>query len=236
MGRIVAIGGGEIKDGETLNIDKFIVSLSGKERPSLLFIPTASHDAEGYIETVKKVYGELGCDVKILCLTKENIEEDDIRDTILKSDIIYVGGGNTEYMMKIWEKYSVDKYLKEAYKKNIVLSGLSAGSLCWFKTGYSDSEFIEGIDRPRYKWVKGLGILPYLNNVHYEEEERKEFDEIMKKESTDAIALESNVAFVEMDGKTFYIRADKKRNAYRFLRKGKNLEKHMIKEEEYLDI
>lgn len=82
MGRIVAIGGGEIKDGETLNIDKFIVSLSGKERPSLLFIPTASHDAEGYIETVKKVYGELGCDVKILCLTKENIEEDDIRDTI----------------------------------------------------------------------------------------------------------------------------------------------------------
>ena len=221
MGRIVAIGGGEIKDGETLNIDKFIVSLSGKERPSLLFIPTASHDAEGYIETVKKVYGELGCD---------------IRDIILKSDIIYVGGGNTEYMMKIWEKYSVDKYLKEAYKKNIVLSGLSAGSLCWFKAGFDDSEFIEGIDRPRYKWMKGLGILPYLNNVHYEEEERKEFDEIMKKESTDAIALESNVAFVEMDGKTFYIRADKKRNAYRFLRKGKNLEKHMIKEEEYLDI
>jgi len=236
MGRIVAIGGGEIRDGETLNIDKFIVSLSGKERPSLLFIPTASHDAEGYIETVKKVYKELGCDVKILCLTKENIEEDDIRDIILKSDIIYVGGGNTEYMMKIWEKYSVGKYLKEAYKKNIVLSGLSAGSLCWFKAGFDDSEFIEGIDRPRYKWVKGLDILPYLNNVHYEEEERKEFDEIMKKESTDAIALESNVAFVEMDGKTFYIRADKKRNAYRFLRKGKNLEKYVIKEEEYLDI
>ena len=126
--------------------------------------------------------------------------------------------------------------MKEAYKKNIVLSGLSAGSLCWFKAGFSDSEFIEGIERPRYKWVKGLGILPYLNNVHYEEEERKEFDEIMKKESTDAIALESNVAFVEMDGKTFYIRADKKRSAYYFLRKGKNLEKHMIKEEEYLDI
>ena len=142
MGRIVAIGGGEIRDGETLNIDKFIVSLSGKEKPSLLFIPTASHDVEGYIETVKKVYGELGCDVKILCLTKENIEEDDIRDIILKSDIIYVGGGNTEYMMKIWEKYSVDKYLKEAYKKNIVLSGLSAGSLCWFKAGFDDSEFI----------------------------------------------------------------------------------------------
>ena len=113
-------------------------------------------------------------------------------------------------MMKSGKNYSVDKYLKEAYKKNIVLSGLSAGSLCWFKAGFSDSEFIEGIDRPRYKWVKGLGILPYLNNVHYEEEERKEFDEIMKKESTDAIALESNVAFVEMDGKTFYIRADKK--------------------------
>ena len=92
MGRIVAIGGGEIRDGETLNIDKFIVSLSGKEKPSLLFIPTASNDSEGYIETVKKVYKELGCDVKILCLTKENIEEDDIRDIILKSDIIYVGG------------------------------------------------------------------------------------------------------------------------------------------------
>ena len=54
MGRIVAIGGGEIKDGETLNIDKFIVSLSGKERPLLLFIPTASHDAEGYMKLLKK--------------------------------------------------------------------------------------------------------------------------------------------------------------------------------------
>ena len=64
------------------------------------------------LKLLKKVYGELGCDVKILCLTKENIEEDDIRDIILKSDIIYVGGGNTEYMMKIWEKYSVDKYVE----------------------------------------------------------------------------------------------------------------------------
>jgi len=91
MGRIVAIGGGEIKDGETLNIDKFIVSLSGKERPSLLFIPTASHDAEGYIETVKKVYGELGCDVKILCLTKENIEEilNILENIIYENSMIY---------------------------------------------------------------------------------------------------------------------------------------------------
>ena len=60
MGRIVAIGGGEIKDGETLNIDKFIVSLSGKERPSLLFIPTASHDAEEYIGTVKEASSGIG--------------------------------------------------------------------------------------------------------------------------------------------------------------------------------
>ena len=60
MGRIVAIGGGDLRAGETLPIDRYIVSLARSESPRLLFIPTASHDSAGYIELVQKVYGSLG--------------------------------------------------------------------------------------------------------------------------------------------------------------------------------
>ena len=128
MGRIVAIGGGEIgRPGypvETTKIDKEIISLTGKNKPKLLFIPTASSDSESYYDTVRKHFGiRLGCKTDVLYLLKEKINE----NKILNSDIIYVGGGNTLLMMNTWRKYGLDKILIEAYNQNIVLSGLSAG-------------------------------------------------------------------------------------------------------------
>lgn len=78
--------------------------------------------------------------------TKVNTEE--VNQKIENADIIYVGRGNTQYMMKVWQEYGVDKALIRAYKSGKVLSGLSAGSICWFISGHSDSEFIEDIENP----------------------------------------------------------------------------------------
>ena len=61
-------------------------------------------------------------------------------------------------MMELWRSRSVDRYLRQAYRAGTVLSGLSAGSICWFIAGHSDSEFIAGADKPAYKWVRGLGF------------------------------------------------------------------------------
>ncbi|MFC1953334.1 Type 1 glutamine amidotransferase-like domain-containing protein [Chloroflexota bacterium] len=169
MGKIVAIGGGEIgRQGypvETTGIDKEIIRLSGVVNPRLLFIPTATSDAESYVEAVHKHFGEdLGCTIDTLYLVKEKPGISEIRDKVLNANIIYVGGGNTLKMLKIWRNLGVDKILHEAYERNIVLSGLSAGAICWFRYGSSDSRKFAnpdaGFDLPplddtSYNLVKG---------------------------------------------------------------------------------
>ncbi|MDD4324304.1 MAG: Type 1 glutamine amidotransferase-like domain-containing protein, partial [Eubacteriales bacterium] len=85
MGKIVAIGGGELALDETRLIDEYIVRLAGKPEPRLLFIPTASSDAAGYIETVEKKFGALGCRVDSLCLISESYDDAEIRDKILSA-------------------------------------------------------------------------------------------------------------------------------------------------------
>ena len=213
---IVAIGGGEVSENKTYDIDKFIVESSKKEKPNFLFIPTASKDSETYIQTINDLYENLGCktDTLYLCNTDVNIAE--VNEKIECADIIYVGGGNTAYMMEVWRKYNVDKALISAYKSGKVLSGLSAGSICWFIAGHSDSEFIEDIENPKHKWVKGLGIIPYLHCPHYDEPERAGFDEFYSGQITDAIAIENQVAIVWDNYEFYVIKSNPVKNAYMF--------------------
>ncbi len=212
---IIAIGGGEVSQNQTYDIDKFIVESSKKEKPNFLFIPTASKDAEPYIETIHHLYKGLGCKTDTLYLSHVEVNREEVNQKIESADIIYVGGGNTAYMMEVWEQYAVDKALIRAYKSGKVLSGLSAGSICWFIAGYSDSEFIEGIENPKHKWVNGLGIIPYLHCPHYDELERKDFDEFYSGQVADAIAIENQVAIVWDDYEINVIKSNPLKNAYR---------------------
>lgn len=215
MGKIVAIGGGEISAKETWLIDEYIVKLSEKTSPQLLFIPTASYDAAGYIETVKKIYGELGCKVSALCLMEDPPSDKVIQEMILGADIIYVGGGDTERMMNKWREHRVDLYLREAYRKNILLSGISAGSICWFIAGHSDSEFFTDSPSPQYKWVKGLSILPFLHCPHYNERfEQEGFDDFFLPQITDTIALENGTAIAMIGDEYSILRSDPSKKVY----------------------
>ncbi len=208
MGKIVAIGGGEISKNKTLLIDKFIINLSNKINPKVLFIPTASNDADGYIELFTKYFTDLNCIVDSLCLVTKDLSKKEIEDKILNSDIIYVGGGNTKKMMNIWKEKNVDTFLKSAYEKGIVLSGLSAGSICWFKWGHSDSDIIENGDECDFSKVTGLGILNFAHCPHYNETGRESFDEMISLDNIKGIALEDCTALVEIDGEFSIIKSD----------------------------
>lgn len=125
--KIVAIGGGEMgRPGtqvETEAIDRFIVSLVEKEKPAIAFVPTASNDSRGYIITVYEHYRKrLGCKFKEIMVKEMESDIESVRAKILSSDIVYVGGGNTLKMMKIWRKTGFDKVLREAYEAGIVLA------------------------------------------------------------------------------------------------------------------
>ena len=109
---IVAIGGGKIATRQTLPIDREIIRLSQKKPPRLLFIPIASSDSEIYWRKVRVYFGDfLKCKTDVLFLMKEKPSRQQIRSKISSADIIYVGGGNTLQMMRIWRRLGVDKLL-----------------------------------------------------------------------------------------------------------------------------
>jgi len=204
MKTIVAIGGGEIARHETLAIDKEIIRLSRKKRPTVLFIPTASSDAQGYIDTFTDYYGTyLNCDVQVLKLIKQHFDPKETSKIILSSDIIYVGGGNTLRMMKLWRKLGIDKILIKAYHQGIILSGISAGAICWFKFGNSDSRRFKNPNAPLIK-VRGLGIFnallcPHYHSKEYDKDRRTSLKEMMEKTAEVALAIDDFCACVFID-------------------------------------
>ena len=174
---IIPIGGGEISLKSTLKIDEYIVSLIKKETKKVLFIPTASGDMVSYIEKFKAHYESLGCEVDTLLLSQTQ-NDNLIRSKIFSSDIIYIGGGNTARMMRVFKRNKVNEYFLKAYEKGIILTGLSAGAMAYFTNGYSDSNRSTNPEASLCL-VKCLNIIPYCFCPHYNEEERKSFDEFV---------------------------------------------------------
>lgn len=232
---IIAIGGGEIKDLETLPIDKEIVKLANKKRPKALFIPTASNDSVEYFNTFKKVYGEiLECKTEVLYLIKENPSQKEIREKILNSNIIYVGGGNTKEMIRIWTEKRVDKFLKKAYERGIILSGLSAGAICWFKYGCSDSpRFSNKKDKSLIR-IKGLGLIKATLSPHHIREKNRDkgLDKIMKKTKGIGIALDDNCAIEIIDKRYRIINSKKEAGAKKVYSSNERIKKEKIKMQE----
>src|SRR5690606_11574976 len=151
-----------------LKIDQSIIALLGKKKPKVLFISTASSDSETYLRMFRNVYEEkLNCEVDVLKIAHGKPMKKEMEKKISWANILYVGGGNTLKMMKRWRFLEIDQLLKKAARRDVVLCGVSAGSICWFEYGISDSlQFY----RPRsneYIRVKGLGLLPFINNPHF---------------------------------------------------------------------
>lgn len=204
--KIVAIGGGEISEQETATIDRRIIALTGKAQPKALFIPTASSDAAGYIETFEAYYGGyLGCQTRSLKLTQDPPAFDEMSALVLDSDLVYVGGGNTFRMMKLWRRLGLDTVLAEAAARGIVLSGLSAGAICWFQYGHSDSRSFSSNPKWDYIRVRGLGFINAIYCPHYHFEKRESsFSQTIVKRGGIGIACDNNAA-IEIVGEHYRI-------------------------------
>ena len=172
MKQIIAIGGGgfgrEIKD---LKIEKYIVDQSKARIPKICFIPTATGDDQVYIDTFYEAFNSLGCKTSHINFFKRTIN---LKEHILDQDIIYVGGGNTKSMLAVWREWGLDKILFEAYKNNIIMSGVSAGAICWFQKGITDSwkdhqatldclNFVDGVCCPHYD--EEPERIPYVKEI-----------------------------------------------------------------------
>ena len=204
--KIVAIGGGEIREQETAAIDKRVIELTGKTQPKALFIPTASSDAPGYIDTFETVYGRhFGCQTRTLKLIQNPPAFDEMSELVLDSDLVYVGGGNTYKMMRLWRRLRLDAVLAEATSRGIVLSGLSAGAICWFRYGHSDSRSFYSNPDWDYIRVRGLGFVNAVYCPHYHVEKREvSFSQVIAKRGGIGIACDNNAA-IEIVGDHYRI-------------------------------
>ena len=227
MGAIVAIGGGLIRTRGTAAIDREIIRLSGKKHPRLLFLPTASSDAERYWIHVRNYFGSfLKCKTDVLYLLQDPPSPAEARRKIFSADIVYVGGGNTLMMMRVWRRLGIDKFLRSAYGAGAVLCGISAGAICWFDSGHSDSMSFYNPKDWKYVNVRGLGLVPGIHCPHYNSRtlgipRRAHFREMIGKIGGIGIALENNCAIEVLDGKLYrIITSNSYAGAYRVFRRG----------------
>jgi peptidase E len=138
MKHIIALGGGGFSmEPDNLALDRYILSQTGKPRPKVCFLPTASGDAESYQFKFYQAFVKLECQPSVLSLFRP--PTGDLRDYVLDKDVIYVGGGSTRNLMILWREWALDAILREAYAAGVLLCGVSAGANCWFEQCTTDS-------------------------------------------------------------------------------------------------
>lgn len=200
MKQIIAIGGGGFtSENPNLKIENYLLTQTKKDKPKICFLPQASHEAPEYILKFLETFMKLGAEPSWVSLFGR--VEDSWKRKILEQDIIYVGGGNTKSMIALWKAWGMDQILKEAYSKGIVMSGISAGAICWFEQGITDSVWPLGV-------VDGLGFLNGSTCPHFDTEAERQ--EVYRSKVNEAaikpgIALEDCVAAHFIDGKLAHV-------------------------------
>lgn len=159
--QIVALGGGGFtEEPDNPALDDYVLDACGRERPRVLFLPTAGGDNPSYVVKFYSAFSGGHCDPSHLALFNRTI--DDARRLLLAQDVIYVGGGNTVNLLAVWRAHGIDAILREAWERGVVLAGLCAGSMCWFEGGVTAA-----FGTRLVTLGDGLGLLPGSNCPHY---------------------------------------------------------------------
>jgi dipeptidase E len=164
MKHILAIGGYRDQT-KAHRIHKYVLDVASKERPNVCCLMQASAENNDYLLQVYDSFIGLGAEVSHLSLFGR--VEPTWRDHLLAQDVIFVGGGNTRSMLALWREWGVDAVLREAYDKGVVMSGVSAGAICWFEGGVTDSVWPLGV-------LSAMGFLAGTMCPHYDGEAERQ--------------------------------------------------------------
>ncbi len=187
-------GGGFGRNSSDYLIEKYLLSLSNKPLPKICFLPTATGDNDSYIVQFYSTFLKFNCIPSHIDCFKRTL---DFNSHIISQDIIFVGGGNTKSMLGVWKEWGIDKVLLDAYLDGVIMSGVSAGAICWFNNGITDS------------WNDELKVLPCLGFIdgtccpHYDEEvSRKPYVEklICQHKLDNCISIEGGSALHIVNG------------------------------------
>jgi dipeptidase E len=185
----VAMGGGKM----CRELAEYVVGLTGLERPRVLYIGTAAaEDADAAL----LMYDRFSGLADLSRLEFFPWPPEDLRSVVLESDVVFVGGGNTANMLAIWRLHGVDELLREALERGVVLSGSSAGGICWFEQGVTDSF------GPQLDAMDCLGFLPGSFCPHWDDEELRKprYRDLLKAGLAGGYAADAGVGLRFVDG------------------------------------
>jgi peptidase E len=184
---IVGLGGGGDTPEQTQRLYDYVLALTGKERPRLLYVPTAVGDRDDAIVGFYERFAGRG---ELSHLKTFPWPPADLRELILSQDAISVSGGNTANMLATWKVHGIDLLMREAWEEGIVLWGASAGMICWFEHGVTDSF------GPQLEAMDCLGFLSGSACPHYdgESQRRPRYRELVDGGLAGGIAADDGVA------------------------------------------
>ena len=214
--KIIAIGGGGFTHHSDESLDQFVLDQSKKINNKIGFLATASKDDKEKISSFYKRFGNIESELSHFNLT---LDVDGFSEWILEKDIIYIGGGNTVFMLEIWRKYKLEQIFKNAYEKGIILSGVSAGAVCWFDWILSDSV------GPGFNPLRGINLISGSCTPHSSNIKRiNQFEsDIKDSKLPNGIAIDDGVAVVFIDGKPTEVYSSRKNHKAYFLDKNKKI-------------
>jgi dipeptidase E len=185
--QIVGFGGHEVGEPEYAALEDWLLGLTGKKRPLVLFVPTASGESRDY---VVRFFDAFSGRAEVTHLDFFPWPPPDLRELVLRHDLVYVGGGNTANMLAIWREHGMDEIVREAWQEGVVLAGVSAGMICWFEAGVTDSF------GPQLEGMECLGLIPGSACPHYDGEElrRPRYHELVAGDIPGGWAADDGVA------------------------------------------
>lgn len=218
--QIFAIGGAALPENlDNLLLIKYFLSLTQKKKPRVCFIGAAHGDAEAGRLRFYAGFGQFNCTPSHLPLFARTPRE--LESFVLEHDAIYVGGGNTRSMLAVWREWGLDAHLRKAWQRGVVLGGASAGSICWFEQGVTDS--VAG----SLTAMACLGFLSGSNCPHYDSEalRRPTYRKFVASgKIADGVAADDGTALHYVDGKLLRVVASRPRaKAFRLTRSGKRV-------------
>jgi peptidase E len=155
-------GGGFSQEPGRLGLDGYVLRCARTSSPAVCFLPTASGDDPGYIADFEAAVALWKSSGWVVTLTRPS---EDWREKLLSADVVYVGGGHTRSMLALWQSLDVSAVLTEAADKGAILCGVSAGAICWFECGLSDS-----VEPGKLLPLAALGWLSGSCCPHYRQE------------------------------------------------------------------
>jgi peptidase E len=184
---IIGLGGGGETPEQTQRLYEYVLDVIGKARPRLLYVPTAiADDADGFAA----FHDRFGRRAELSHLRTFPWPPENLREVVLEQDGICVSGGNTANMLAIWRVHGIDRLMREAWENGVVLWGASAGMICWFEAGVTDSF------GPQLDGMECLGFLRGSACPHYDGEERRRprYHELIAGGFPEGVAADDGVA------------------------------------------